>query len=376
MRRSCFPGLSVAVLSLAVLLVPSAQAGATKPQSQRITRTEAPIVTLAMNGPRVAYASGGRVSVWNVLTGATSVVKGNYSNATHSVNAAQLAIAGTQVAWIKAQEFGNTELHQKLFTAPLGGSAHMLKSAFGYRETDCGLGGPQISGLVGSGNVLAVSTWKYNQNGTASSSERLNLVTRTGLRAIATGSGTVVSVAAQGGHIAVVPLRSASMGPDYCEVTPATTVGVYSVSGKLLHQFGTGPVNEVALGGNRLVTLTPAPAPALHIYDWTTGALLHDWPVAGAATRAGPHQVGHVQVYGRLILYSVFSKYVGGHETLHVLDQTSGKDVAIVTVKGFGGLHAWTIGPRGLVYVVNHGHRPLGSLVFVPIAKLLRLAGV
>lgn len=376
MRRLHVSGLSVALLSLAALLVLSAHAGAAKPHQNNVKQTAAPVWTLAMDGPRVAYASGGRIYAWNVLTGATSLVKGNYSNATHSVNAAELAIVGTQVAWIKAQEFGNTELHQKLFTAPLGGSAHILKSAFGYRETDCGLGGPQMSGLVGSGNVLAVSTWKYNQNGTASSSERLNRVTRTGLRAIATGSGTVVSVAAQGTHIAVVPLRSASMGPDYCEVTPATTVGVYSVGGTLLHQFETGPVIEVALSGNRLVTLTPAPAPGLHVYDWTTGALVHTWPVVGAATRGGPHQVGHVQAYGRLILYSVFSKYAGGHETLRVLDTANGKDVAIATVKGFGDLRAWTIGSRGLVYVVNHGHRPLGSIVFVPMAKLLGLAGV
>ena len=58
------------------------------------------------------------------------------------------------------------------------------------------------------------------------------------------------------------------------------------------------------------------------------------------------------------MVYSVFSKYAGGHETLHVLDTASGKDVAIATVKGFGDLRAWTIGSRGLVYVVNHGHRP------------------
>lgn len=376
MRRLHVSGLSVALLSLAVLLVPSAQAGATKPQTQRITRTEEPILTLAMHGPRVAYASGGRVSVWNVLTGATSVVKGNYSNGNHTANAAEIAIAGTRVAWIKRTELGNTEQPQRLYTASVGGSAHRLRAVLGSRETDCGLGGSQIAGLVGGGSFMAVSTWRWDYDGIVAAHRRLSLVTPTGLRTIATGPSAVASVAAGGGHIAVVPLRSASMGPDYCEVTPATTVGIYSVGGTLIRQIETGPVNEIALSGNRLVTLTPAPAPALHVYDWTTGALVHTWPVVGAATRGGPHQVGHVQAHGRLILYSVFSKHVGGHEALHVLDQTSGRDVAIATVKGFGDLRAWTIGSRGLVYVVNHGHRPLGSLVFVPMAKLLRIAGV
>ena len=44
-----------------------------------------------------------------MATGVTSVVKVLYSNRKHTVNASQLAIAGKRVAWIKDQQFGNTE---------------------------------------------------------------------------------------------------------------------------------------------------------------------------------------------------------------------------------------------------------------------------
>ena len=54
---------------------------------------EGPIATLAMDGPRVAYASGKKVYVWNTVTGATTLLKGKYSSHT-----AEVAIAGTRVA--------------------------------------------------------------------------------------------------------------------------------------------------------------------------------------------------------------------------------------------------------------------------------------
>jgi hypothetical protein len=72
----------------------------------------------------------------------------------------RLRVAGLSFAlfaWIKRLGFGNTELDHRLYTARLGGSAHLLRRAQGYNNTDCGLGGPQIDGLVGSGAFLAVA---------------------------------------------------------------------------------------------------------------------------------------------------------------------------------------------------------------------------
>ena len=99
MKRLNVAGLAV----VAILLLCAAQAAAAKPQPNKVKPTVSGVTALAMDWPRVAYASGGRIYVWNVVTGATSVVKGNYSNAAHTVNASEVAIAGTRVAWIKRQ---------------------------------------------------------------------------------------------------------------------------------------------------------------------------------------------------------------------------------------------------------------------------------
>jgi hypothetical protein len=323
-----------------------------------------------MDGPRVAYASAGRVYVWNLVTGTSSVVKGEYSNAAHTVNPSEVAIAGTRVAWIKREQLGNTEMPQRLYTALVGGSAHRLRRVLGYTNTDCGSGGSQIAGLVGSGTFLAVSTWKWDKEGIIGANRRLNRVTPTGLRPIATGPGAIVSASADGSRVAVVPLRSAVMGPEYCEATGPASASVYSVNGKPLRRIATGPLTEVALGGKRLVVLTPAPKLSLDVYDWTTGGLVHSWPIAGAASK---HRAAHVQIQGRLVAYSVYAGRAA--ERLHLLDVTTGKDVVVATANGIGDLHAWAIGPRGLVYVVNHGTSPQshGRLVFVPMARLLPL---
>ncbi len=119
-----------------------------------------------MDGSRVAYASGGRIHIWNMATGATTTVKGNYSNAKHTANASQLAIAGTRVAWIKDQQFGNTEEGEKLYTASIGGKARQVMHVYRYGVDDpTHTTGGWIAGLVGSGKSLAVSTWE--SDGTA-----------------------------------------------------------------------------------------------------------------------------------------------------------------------------------------------------------------
>jgi hypothetical protein len=371
MRRLHFAGLILTLFSCA-LLVGSAQAGAAKPKPNTVKQTAKPVWTLAMDGPRVAYASGGRVYVWNVVTGVTSVVKGTYSNAKHSDNAAEIAIAGKRVAWVKRQELGNTEQPQRLYTAPVGGSAHRLRRVLGYRDLACGPGGSQIAGLVGSGSLLAVSTWQWSTGGSAPvpTHQRLNLITPTGLRAIATNPGAIVSASGDSGHIAVVPLPMQTWVPaeGYCVQTAPTSVAVYSVDGTLLQQIETGgPVAEVALSGNLLVVLPgTSPTTTFDVYDWTTGTLLHSWPVA----RWGPIDFA---VAGRLAAYSAFAHpfHAGRPENLHLLNLATGKDVVIATTRN-SRLRDLVIGRRGLVYAVNPSkdNRP-AKLVFAPMAKLL-----
>jgi hypothetical protein len=367
MKRLLVPSLFLA----ACLLVLSAQVGAAKPPPDTIKQTPFPVWTLALDGPRVAYASAGRIYVWNLVTGATSVVTGTYSNAKHSVNASEVAIAGQRVAWIKREQLGNTQMPQRLYTAQIGGSAHRLRRVLGYTNTDCGSGGSQIAGLVGAGTVMAVSTWQWDFAGTAVANRRLNLVTPTGLRTIAAGTSAVASVSGDNGHIAVVPLRGASMGPDYCEVTSPTSVAVYSAQGKLLRRIQIGPVGAVALGGNRLVVQTATSRPTFDVYDWTTGALLQSWP---APTR-GFNDLGFS---GRIAAYSVFAGSNGRSAKLHLLDVTTGKDVVVATLRD-SAYRDLAVGERGLVYVGNHFKSrlstPSGRLVFVPTAQLRRLLG-
>lgn len=360
--------LRLAGLCLAILLFP-AEVGSARVDGQTVKKTAHPIWTLAMDGSRVAYASGGRIHVWNIATGATATVRGNYSNAKHTVNASQLAIAGKRVAWIKGQQFGNTEEGEKLYVAPIGGKARQVMHVYRYGVDDpTHTTGGWIEGLVGSGNSLAVSTWE--SNGTAAMDQQLSLVTRNGLQPLAGGAGAITSQAIDGNHIA--DLQS---GP----WSPSTSVSVYSTSGAPLNEFSVNDAKEVALTGNLLTVLTPSPTPAVEIYDWTTGARQHTFPAQGASTTSGPHQVGHVEAYGGLVLYSVYTGYIGGYETLHVLDPTTGKDAFVGHVRGFGANRMWAIGPRGLVYVVNSGNytrsSSSGKLVFVPTARLDALLG-
>src|SRR6476646_5567394 len=190
MRRLRAAGLCLAP---ALLFFPT-QAGAAKLHPNRARRTAKPIWTLAMDGSRVAYASGGKIRVWNVTTGATSVVKGHYAKGSSTANtiASQLAIAGKRVAWVKDQQFGNTEEGEKLYTAAVGGQAHLVDHVYRHGTDDPShTTGGWIEGLAGSGRTIAVSTLK--SSGTAATEQELRLITPSGLSALAGGPDAIVS---------------------------------------------------------------------------------------------------------------------------------------------------------------------------------------
>jgi hypothetical protein len=378
MRTLRVAGLFATAASLALV----AQAGAAKLQSETAHQTATPILALAMDGPRVAYMTNDRrVVVWNVVTGATSIVKGDYPSKGRRFGAGygQVAIAGKRVAVLTRFVTGNDQQTQeRLYTAAVGGSARRLGSLTNHStnpldgEPDGGLSwGDWIAGVVGSGNVLAVSTWTTN-NETVTSHERLRLITPTGLRTIAGGPAAIVAESADDGHIAVLRSTQAWPADDVRPATTAPTVGVYSARGALLGELGlpAGPNANIriALSGHELVVLTETSPQAgsltttLSVYDWTTGDLVHTWPLALDASSPGGDQV---MVYGKLAA-------VEGPGKLHLVDLTTGKDVVIAPSSGLG-LPA-TIGPRGLVYVVDRFYpvrRAQGKLTFVPMAKLV-----
>jgi hypothetical protein len=347
----------------AIALLVSAQAAAAKPRGGTVKEARQRIWTLALDGSRVAYSSGGKIRVWNVATGATSVVQGRYGTASNFVNTtAGVAIAGRRVAWIKDQRIGNTEEQETLYTASVGGRAHQIDHVHRFGTDDASLTtGGWIEGLAGSGKTLAVSTWR--SDGTVATDQQLSLVTSTGLRALAGGSGSIVAQAVDGGHIAV--LRS---GP----WTSSNSVGIYSRDGSApLGDVLLGPPGpdrtglQIALGGSELVVLTTAlhepsgpTTVTLDVYDWSTGRLLHTWPV-------GIHSDGgevSFAVHGQLAA-------VEGPSNLHLVDLATGKDVTIAPASHTDSPPA--MDSRGLVYAVNPHIKDPGKLVFVPTAKLL-----
>lgn len=363
-------GLRKLGLSLAALTLVLAQSGAAKPLAARVKQTSKPVAALAMDGPRVAYASGGKISVWNVDNGATSVVKGAYSK-----YGAEVAIAGKRVSWVTRYVVGNTyQTSELLYTAPVGGKAKLLRAARRYASgTDIGdeeWHGGWIAGAVGSGNTLAVSTWW--SHGLVCTAQRLSLVTPTGLQQIVTGPGAIRSASTSGGRIAV--LRNPEVWPYSAgPPTPAVTVGIYSSSGALLREIAPSSAREVALTGDRLVVLTEQET--LEVYDWRSGTLLHTWRVLKETPRV---VTGQLAAYGSLATYAISVR--GSVRSVQVISLETGKHALVATASG-GSLGYYgrdaAMSERGLVYAVTyreHGRfgAPLhGRLVFVPTAKLL-----
>jgi len=389
MRRLRVAGVSLALLVLA-LVAASAQAGAAKPRSSKAIQTAKPIWTLAMDGPRVAYMrTDRRVGVWNTATGATSVIKGNYPSNGRSFGygTGEVAIAGKRVALITRFEIGNTmQTEERLYTAPLGGTAHQLGKRTDHSSDpgDCselpGSGyadGNWLGGLVGSGKVLAVSSWKAD--GATTTEEQLSLITPTALTKIASGPGAIVSQWADAGHIAV--LRSTDAWPAYQGPLEQSTplVGIYSAGGTLRGEVALAPLPDfcgypfafvrIALSGNRLVVLrlelprAGSVTATVEVYDWTTGALVHTWPLA----------LSHVAPIEDRLFVSGRIAVIEGAFRLRLLDLTTGKAATVAATRPN---NPATIGPRGLVYAVNPTKDSgAGKLVFVPTTKLLAALG-
>lgn len=359
-------------LVLPLLLVLCVQAAAAKAPSARVKQTRSPIVTLAMDGSRVAYASGGSVYVWNTATGVTTRLKGSYSSHT-----AEVAIAGTRVALVTRYTVGNSlQTTERLFTGPVTGTQKLLASGrryLGGTETAQTWYGRWIAGTVGSGNVLAVSTWWSARDGTCTA-QRLNTITSGSLRQIASGPGAIMSASVSSGRIAV--LRSEEAWPSYGELAtdeaPAT-VGIYSTGGKLLKEITPSSAEEISLSGDWLTVLTETKT--LEVYNRKTGKLVHVWPVAKTTPAL---QAGHLTTYGELGVYSVDPRRSAARQ-LHVVQLRTGKDVVLATGRGVGyyGRDA-AIGPRGLVYAVNYHEQnrlsapERGKLVLVPLAAVLQ----
>jgi hypothetical protein len=329
--------LLVAALALAL------PAGAAGP---RVKNTNGEIESLAMDGPRVAYAVGGganctKVFVWNVLTEGAAVVSGpktcDADNSSTGAGVRELAVAGLRVAWIVNQG-GNTESDDYLYTATLGGAKERLvASAFRSGDVDGTLTGAWMNHLVAAGDRIAVNRFTTDAQGT---------ITQASLQQLDTGLGTLV--------LGLPALYAASLDLGRVAVLrPSQQVTIYDVATrKLLAAIKPSSAKEVALRKDYAVVLTRTKT--LEVYNSHTGALIRTWPVAAGASRLDVHSGIAVYAVGR---------------TVFAVRLTDGRDAPIATApRAIEGLE---IEAPGIVYAYNtfKGLKEVGNLAFVPLRQ-------
>ena len=353
--------LLVALLPLLLVLVVPAAAG--KPPPTRSVPTNGEVTGLAFDGARVVYGirpygvAHQSVHVWNVLSGHASFVH-------RRGGGAGFAAAGNHIAWI-ARAGSPSETDEYLLTTPAP-RLHLRQVAVAVRHDNDyeapSEEGDWLSGLSGSGNVIAVSSWTTGADKSMSKG-RLNLVGPSRLKPIVSGPDAIVAESVDAGRIAVV--RSMELWPSHYRLSGgAGTVGVYSTSGKLLVEVKRGTAKEAALNGNSLAILTTTNR--IELYNAKTGAFVR--------SRAVPVRTAHLDLQAGIAIYSVYGKYAGPR-ALHVLQLRTGKDVVLARGVGpypYGQGDDAQIDRLGVVYVLNRWTKMRrGHVVFVPMARVI-----
>jgi hypothetical protein len=350
----------LAALPLLLALVVPAAAGTVTPT--RSVPTSGEVTGLAFYGSRVVYGvrpygiTSQSVHVWNVMSGHGSIVH-------RRGGGAAFAVADNRIAWI-SRGGSPSETDEYLLTTLLP-RLHLRQVAAAIRDDDHEAQserGDWLSGLAGSGNVIAVSSWTTGA-GNSMSKGRLNLVGTRALKPIVTGPGAIVAESVDAGRIAVV--RSMALWPSHYRLSGgAGSVAVYSTSGKLLVEVNRGTAKEAALSGNTLAVLTTTNR--IELYNAKSGAFVRSWRV--------PLRAAHLDLQGGVAIYSVYGKYAGPR-ALHALQLKTGKDVILGRGAGpypYGQGDDAQIDRLGVVYAVNKWPgTPRGHIVFVPMARVI-----
>jgi hypothetical protein len=323
------------------------------PPSPRIKNTRGSIESLAMDGPRVAYAVEGegatgctKVFVWNVLTQGGAVVSGprtcDADSTSTGAGVREIAVAGLRTAWI-VNKGGNTESDDYLYAARLGagGRERLVSSAFRSGDVDGTLAGGWLNHLVGSGDRIAVNRFTTDTGGniTQASLQRLEL----GLSTLALGIPSLYASSLDLRRVAVLRFDH--------------KVAIYDTeTRRLLLTVTRSSAKEIALRKDYLVVLTRTKT--LEVYNSRTGALLKTWPVAAGATRLDVHSGIAVYAVGR---------------TVFEVRLTDGRDAPLATApRAIEGLQ---IESPGIVYAYNtfRGLHDIGNLAFVPLRQAISL---
>lgn len=345
----------LALIPVVALALAAGAAGA--PAPAKVRPAAGPIESLAMDGPLIAYDVRGdlapgvgrcnKVYAWNVAAGSVTTASGKgtcQADITSTgAGVAELAIAGSRVAWIVNQG-GNSEKSDELYTALLPRpKERKLAAAVRTGGGDSGepwVGG-WVDGLAGSGSLLAVNHWRTAAGGVVDAA-RLRTIT-SGLRTLASGPQTLRVASTDGARIAV--LRQDG------------SVALYSSSGALLRRVEPAAPEEVALGGGYLAVLTKANA--IEVYSASTGKRLFTrHPAKGAAS---------LDVEGGLAVYA--APKPGGQQlrTVHVLRLATGKDTVLTTqARTIVGVQVEAPGVAYAVYTAGYE----GAVVFVPMKRV------
>jgi hypothetical protein len=347
--RIAFSGLIVS-LSLACALTASGADGAAR--SRPLVKNVVGWVTaLAMDGSRVVYATQAfaptncfKLFSWNTSTRAGALVSGPKTGSCGSDESAgqridAVAVAGSRVAWIRNLT-GNSESDDSLFTATVSGTG-TLRLLTATRTGDTGGGplrGTWIGGLVGSGTVLAVNTWRTSATGTVRAAA-LRRVGGVRLAPAASGASTLTAESADSGRIAVVRTDG--------------SVAIYSAAGAILQTISPGSVKEVALHGDDLAVLTGRKT--LELYNAHTGALIRSWPVPAGAVNLG--------LGTGIAVFSVWRR-------AYALKLSSGRQALLAAAPR--AIVADEIEAPGVVYAYNtiRGLRAIGNIAFLPLNRV------
>jgi hypothetical protein len=207
-----------------------------------------------------------------------------------------------------------------------------------------------MAGLVGSGDVTAISRWQEDENGTVVSAG-LDVVVGRSLRRVVSGQHGLIASSVDSGRIAVLsPLEGIACDPGLGRYE-GSVVRVYAVSGRLLRTIKPGLANDVALRGDWLLVLTDRER--LAAYDVRTGRRLHSWKIAPTASQ--------LDAYGGVAVYAASS-------TIHAVRLSTGKDAVVGKASVWSQTGVVGIEKPGVTYV-----RAFHDIVFVPFARILAM---
>lgn len=342
---------SVRVAVVAVLLlVLAVPAGATPAAVAHVKNTSGWIETIAMDGPRLAYAVEGgstctKVFAWNVLSGSAARVSGPGTCQADSTSTGggvtRIAVAGKRLAWI-VNMGGNTESADALYTASVPTPKEKLvASVLRSGDVDGTLTGGWLAGLVGGGDRIAVDQYTTNTAGAITKAALRRLDGE--LTTIAVGAGTLRAVSLDDHRIAV--LRSDQK------------VALYDTeTGRLLLTIAPSSAREVALRKDYVVVLTRTKT--IEIFNARTGAPVRTLRVAAGAAMLDAHSGVAAYAVGR---------------TVHVVRLADGKDAVLATAPR--AISALAVEAPGIAYAYNtvRGTRDVGNLAFVPMRRATSL---